>query len=176
MAVVITYLARAVFVALIATLGDYIWFEFGVRHTALNGVIHGAALLLAVGLVIGQQRGEMIRGAVGGILAGVAGALAFYAVARSLGYLGALVAAWVFMWIVLAAVSAWVRKGLPNLGEWMVPGLIAAIGSGIAFYLVSGIWTDPMRGGARNYLWHLAAWTIAWAPGITALTWTRRAT
>jgi hypothetical protein len=171
---VITVLARAVFVALVATLGDYIWFEFGVRHTALNGVIHGAVLLLAVGLVIGQQKGEMIRGAIGGVLAGVAGAMAFYAVSSVTGYLSALIAAWVFMWIVLAAVSAWVRGGLLRLWEWMAPGLIAAVGSGIAFYLVSGIWTDPVRGATRNYLWHLAAWTFAWAPGIIALTWPRR--
>ena len=172
----IAYLARSVFVALVATIGDYVWFEFGVRHTALNGVIHGAVLLLAVGLVLGQQKGELIRGCLGGILAGVVGALAFYAVSSAMGYLGALIAAWVFMWIVLAAVSAWVRGGLLRLWEWIGPGLIAAIGSGAAFYLVSGIWTDPMRGDTRNYLWHLAAWTIAWTPGITALTWSRRTT
>ncbi len=171
-----TSLARPVFVALVATLGDYIWFEFGVRHTAINGVIHGAVLLLAVGMVLGQQRGEIIRGSIGGILAGVAGALAFYAVSNAMGYLGALVAAWVFMWIVLAAVSAWLHGRLLRLGEWIVPGLMAAAGSGVAFYLVSGIWTDPVRGQTRNYLWHLAAWTIAWAPGIIALTWPRRIT
>lgn len=169
----ISYLTRAVFVALVATVGDYVWFEYGVRHTTLNGVIHGAVLLLAVGLALGQQRGELIRGGIGGILAGVAGALVFYAATSALGYLGALLAAWVFMWVVLAAVSAWVRKRLLNLGEWMVPGLLGAIVSGIAFYLVSGIWTDPVRGISRNYLWHLAAWTIAWAPGLTALTWDR---
>ena len=54
----------------------------------------------------------------------MAGALAFYAVSHALGYLGALVAAWVFMWIVLAAVSAWVRGGLLHLYEWMVPGTL----------------------------------------------------
>ena len=172
----ISYLARAVFVAFVATIGDYIWFEFGVRHTAMHGVLHGAALLLAVGLVLGQQTGQWVKGAIGGVLAGVGGALAFYAVARSLGYLGALIAAWVFMWIVLAWVSAWVRGHASNVPRWMVPGLIAAVGSGIAFYLVSGIWTDPVRGEARNYLWHLVAWTIAWAPGIIALTWSRRIT
>jgi len=173
---VITSLARSVFVALIATLGDYIWFEYGIRHTTLNGIIHGAALLMAVGLVIGQTRGELIRGSVGGIFAGVAGALAFYAVAGVMGYLGALIAAWGFMWIVLAMVSAWVRGGLPNVTEWLALGFIAAVGSGFSFYLVSGIWTDPMRGDTRNYLWHLAAWTIAWTPGIIALTWSRRTT
>ena len=49
-------LARIVFVAFVATLGDYVWFEFGVRHTPLHGVLHGAALLLAVGRkVVGEQ-------------------------------------------------------------------------------------------------------------------------
>ena len=168
------HLARVVFVAFVATLGDYIWFEFGVRHTVLHGILHGAALLLAVGLVLGQQTGQWIRGALGGVLAGVAGALAFYAVAGVLGYLGALIAAWVFMWIVLAAVSAWLRNQLSRVSMWIVPGLIAAVASGATFYLVSGIWTD--HPAARNYLWHLAAWTIAWAPGILALTWSRRIT
>ena len=167
----ITYLARVVFVALVATIGDYLWFENNVRHTALHGVVHGAALLLSVGLVLGQQTGQWIRGALGGVFAGVAGALAFYAVVGLMGYLGALIAAWVFMWIVLAAVSAWVRGYLPQVPRWMAPGLVAAIGSGITFYLVSGIWTDHPE--ARNYLWHLVAWTIAWAPGIVALTWSR---
>lgn len=169
----ITNLARTVFVALVATLGDFIWFEYGVRHTTTHGVLHGAALLLAVGLVLGQQTGKLIHGALGGVVSGVAGALAFYAVARPLGYLGALIAAWVFMWIVLAAVSAWLRGHLSDVGRWIVPGLAAAVGSGFAFYLVSGIWTDHPE--SRNYVWHLAAWTIAWAPGIVALTWSRRA-
>lgn len=167
----ISNLARTVFVALVATLGDYVWFEFRVPHTTLNGVIHGATLLLAVGLVLGQQRGELIRGIIGGVLAGVVGALTFYALYRGFGYLGALIAAWIFMWIMLAAVSASVRDELMNPGEWIVPGLIAAIGSGATFYLVSGIWTDQVHGMSRNYLWHLAAWTLAWGPGITALTW-----
>ena len=55
-------LARIVFVAFVATLGDYVWFEFGVRHTPLHGVLHGAALLLAVGLVLGHQRSGVYWG------------------------------------------------------------------------------------------------------------------
>lgn len=165
-------LARPVFVALVATLGDFVWFEFGVRHTTLHGVIHGAVLLLAVGVVLGQHSGALTRGALGGIVAGVAGALAFYAVVGLAGYLGALIVAWVFMWIVLAAVAAWLRGELMVARRWIGPGLVAAVGSGITFYLVSGIWTD--HPDARNYLWHLVAWTIAWAPGITALTWSTR--
>lgn len=167
----VTYLARAVFVALVATIGDFIWFEYGVRHTTLHGVLHGAGLLLAVGLVLGQQTGAWGRGAMGGVAAGVTGALAFYAVVGVAGFLGALVAAWAFMWIMLAAVGAWLRHELAPASRWILPGLVAALTSGAMFYLVSGIWTD--HPDARNYLWHLCAWTIAWAPGLAALTWTR---
>jgi hypothetical protein len=166
------HLARVVFVAFVATLGDYLWFENNVRHTAIHGVLHGAALLLSVGLVLGHQTGKWTQGAIGGVLAGVAGALAFYAVVGVTGYLGALIAAWVFMWIILAAIGAWLRSQLAQVGTWIVPGVVAAVGSGVTFYLVSGIWTDHPE--SRNYLWHLVAWTIAWAPGILALTWTRR--
>lgn len=165
----VLHLARPVFVALVATLGDFIWFEYGVRHTALHGILHGAVLLLAVGLVLGHHAGKLGRGAVGGVAAGVAGALAFYAVDTVAGYLGALIAAWVFMWIVLAAVAAWLRGDLSAVSTWALPGVLAAIGSGLTFYLVSGIWTD--HPDSRNYLWHLVAWTIAWAPGVFALTW-----
>lgn len=166
------HLIRPLVVALVATLGDYIWFEYGVRHTTTAGIVHGAALLLAVGVVLGHAAGAMPRGSLGGIAAGVAGALAYYAVAGPLGYLGALIASWAFMWIVLAAINAWLRGRAGAIGEWLARGAVAAIASGAAFYFVSGIWTDRPDGG-RNYVWHLIAWTIAWAPGLLALTWNR---
>lgn len=158
-------------VALVATIGDFVWFEYGVRHTATAGILHGAVLLLAVGLVLGHAAGRIARGSLGGIAAGVAGALAYYAVAGPLGFLGALIASWVFMWIVLAAINAWLRGRMSRFGEWLVRGAVAAVAGGTAFYLVSGIWTDRPPGDGRNYLWHLVAWTIAWAPGLSALTW-----
>lgn len=166
-------LIRPLVVALVATIGDFIWFEYGVRHTTMAGVVHGAALLLAVGVVLGHAAGATARGSLGGIAAGVAGALAFYAVAGPFGFLGALIASWAFMWVVLAAINAWLRGGISRFGEWLVRGAVAAVASGTAFYLVSGIWTDHAPDGGRNYLWHLIAWTIAWAPGLSALTMTR---
>ncbi len=164
------YLLRPVFVAFVATLGDFIWFEYGVRHTTFHGILHGALLLLAVGVVLGHAAGSLWRGALGGIGAGVAGALGFYAVTGTLGYLGGLIAAWAFMWVVLAWVNAWLVERALVFREWLVRGLIAAVASGAAFYLVSGIWTDRAPADGRNYVWHLAAWTLAWAPGLTALT------
>ncbi len=164
------HLVRALVVALAATIGDFIWFEYGVRHTAMAGVVHGAVLLLAVGLVLGHAAGRVAAGSLGGIVAGVAGAGAFYAVAGSLGYLGGLIAAWAFMWIVLALINAWLYGESARVPAWLMRGVAAAVGSGLTFYLVSGIWTDHTPDGGRNYLWHLIAWTIAWAPGLVALT------
>jgi hypothetical protein len=163
------HLIRALVVALVATIGDFIWFEYGVRHTALAGVLHGAGLLLAVGLVLGHAAGRTAQGSLGGVVAGVAGAGAFYAVVGALGYLGGLIAAWAFMWIVLALINAWLRGQTRQVAGWLMRGAAAAVGSGLTFYLVAGIWTDHPEGG-RNYLWHLIAWTIAWAPGLLALT------
>ncbi len=165
------HIIRPLVVALVATIGDFIWFEYGVRHTTVAGVLHGAGLLLAVGLVLGHAAGATARGSLGGIVAGVAGAAAFYAVAGPLGYLGALIAAWAFMWIVLAAINAWLYGRAAHLSEWLTRGAIAAVASGVAFYFVSGIWTEHSPEGGRNYVWHLVAWTIAWAPGLFALTY-----
>lgn len=164
------HLIRPLIVALVATIADFIWFEYGVRHTTAAGIIHGAGLLLAVGLVLGHAAGAIWRGAPGGILAGVGGALAYYAVPRSFGYVGALLVAWTFMWIVLAAVNAWARNQFRGVNEWMLRGVVAAVASGVAFYFVSGIWTARPPEGGRNYVWHLVAWTIAWAPGLFAMT------
>ena len=39
-----TIVIGIVAVALAATLGDFIWYHFGVRHRALVGILHGAVL------------------------------------------------------------------------------------------------------------------------------------
>lgn len=165
-----SHIVRPLVVALAATIGDFIWFEYGVGHTTMAGVTHGAVLLLVVGLVLGHAAGAIARGSLGGIVAGVMGAGAFYATFGTLGFTGGLMAAWAFMWVVLAAINAWLRGRVGHTGEWIVRGAIAAIASGAAFFLVSGIWTDHATETNRNYVWHLVAWTIAWAPGLMALT------
>jgi hypothetical protein len=47
-------------------------------------------------------------------------------------------------------------------------GAVAAIASGLAFYLISGIWR-PFNPQGLDYLVHFAAWTVAFAPGFAAL-------
>jgi hypothetical protein len=50
----------------------------------------------------------------------------------------------------------------------VVRGLGAAALSGVAFYGISGIWTNPAPGGP-DYLRHFGSWTVAFLPGFAAL-------
>jgi len=156
-------------VAAVATAGDFIWYEYGVRHRMWIGILHGAVLLTAVGGVLGTISGRPIAGLPIGTIAGVAGALAYYLAApvfRS----GAMPLAWTTLWIVLAVLDGrFVRRGGRSLAESLTHGALAAVLSGFTFYLVVGaLWGRAPQGG-RNYLLQFANWVIAWAPGILAI-------
>src|SRR5262245_16449606 len=163
------------FVAAVATLGDSIWYTFGVRHTVVAGLVHGALLLTAVGAVLGAASRHVLKGLPIGALAGLGGATSYYvivAVIHGRTYGAAIPAAWVIMWLILAALDGrWLRA--PQRRTWAAVaarGLAAAVVGGIAFYLVlNTLWGRPPAGG-RNYLVQFVAWAFAWAPGLFALT------
>ena len=155
--------------AAVTTAGDYAWFQFGIRHTWQAGVLHGVILLGTLGAFLGLQSGRPGMGAAGGLVAGALGAAAFYAMAPWLG-VGAMFAAWSLVWIGLAAFDARVLRR--EIGSrWVIRGLVAAIAGGLAFYAVSGVWTQHAEN--PNYGWHFVAWLIAWWPGLAALTFGR---
>ena len=156
--------------AAVTTAGDYAWYKFGIRHTMIAGVIHGIVLLATLGAFLGSLSGRIAAGAAGGLVAGALGALAFYGLARWLG-VGAMFAAWSLVWIGLAAFDARVLRGESG-SRWIIRGLVAAVAGGVAFYAVSGVWTQHAEN--PNYGWHFVAWLIAWWPGLAALTFGRR--
>lgn len=161
-------------VATAATLGDFIWYTVGVRHTMVAGLVHGVLLLGAVGVVLGAAAGRPLKGLPIGALAGLGGALSYYAfivLFDSRTYGTAIPLAWVVMWLLLAALDGrWLRSANPrSWGEIAVRGLLAAGAGGIVFALVQNVlWGRPPAGG-RNYLLQWAAWAVAWAPGLLAL-------
>lgn len=169
-------LAGIVVIAAAATLGDFIWYTVGVRHTMVAGLLHGALLLAVLGAVLGAASGRVVKGLPIGALAGIGGALSYYALVVVMDrrtYGTAIPAAWVIMWLLLAALDGrWLRA--PERRPWMeavIRGLIAAVAGGLAFALVlNTLWGRPPAGG-RNYLLQFAAWAFAWAPGLLALTW-----
>jgi hypothetical protein len=162
-------------VALVATLGDYTWYTIGVRHSIVTGVIHGAVLLTAVGAVLGYDAGRFLKGLPIGALAGIGGALTYYllvAIMDRRTYGTAIPASWVALWFILAVLDGrWLRA--PFRRPWReiaIRGVLAAVLSGVAFYLVMNtLWGRPPATG-RNYFVQFAAWVVAWAPGLLALT------
>ena len=131
------------------------------------GLVHGGLLCLTIGAVLGLPPGRVAAGAVWGLLVGVLAAALFYALAPALRY-GAMLPAWFALWVMLA----FVQRRLDGRGSsWRsaaARGVAAGLGSGAAFYLVSGMWTgwDPRR---IDYLDHFARWAFAFAPGFVAL-------
>lgn len=161
-------------VAAIATVGDWFWYTFDVCSGVTAGVIHGAVLLTAVGGALGATSGRLLRGLPIGTLAGIGGALAYYALIAAFGeraYGAAIPAAWVVTWLLIAVLEG--RWLSPTRRTWLAiagRGTTAAVLSGLTFYFVlDQLWADPPPEG-RNYALQFAAWTAAWAPGLLALT------
>lgn len=163
-------LAGILIVALVSTIGDYVWYEFGVRHRVVVGILHGAVLLMAVGGVVGVAAGRVGTGLPIGALAGVGGAVAYYLIDTVTRGEVAMIAAWAVCWLLLAVGEGrLLQRPHRPWQEVVTRGVLAAILGGLAFYAVVNIlWGRPPAGG-RNYFLQLAAWTVAWAPGILAL-------
>jgi hypothetical protein len=156
-------------VAAVTTAGDYAWFEIGIRHRMIAGVIHGAVLLTTVGAVLGASAGRLMRGLPIGTIAGVGGALTFYALS-GVARIGAMIAAWVMCWLILAVLDGRLLRQPPRgLIAILARGIAAAVLGGAAFSLVlDTVWGHESPAG-RNYLVQFLAWTVAWAPGILSI-------
>jgi hypothetical protein len=167
-------LAGIVAVAAAATLGDFIWYTVGVRHTMLAGITHGALLLTAVGGAIGAASGRLVKGLPLGALAGIGGALSYYVLAALPQPMSevAMTGAWVVMWLLLAMLDArWIRqRDTRSTPSTLQRGMLAAVGSGLVFALLVPFLWGRSAGGERNYPLQFVLWSCAWAPGLLALT------
>jgi hypothetical protein len=136
-------------------------------------------LLTAVGAVLGLDAGRFVRGLPIGALSGVGGALIYYLLVAFFDrrtYGTAIPASWIGMWLIVAVLDGrWLRApARRSWGEIAARGVLAAVVSGIAFYLVlNTLWGRPPATG-KNYFLQFGAWVVAWAPGLLALTMGRR--
>ena len=158
-------LAASVFLGVVATLGDFTWAYWNVRHTTVYGVIHGAVFCLAIGSAIGLRAGRLAPAAVAGPLVGMIAAGVFYMLAPLM-RMGAMFPAWMLLWICFALLQRHLKA--EPMAHAIARGLAAAVLSGAAFYLISGIWTDR-SGAAPNYLRNFLYWTFAFVPGFLSL-------
>jgi hypothetical protein len=75
---------------------------------------------------------------------------------------------WFATWIALGLLNEYLARHEIRIRSSLARGLLAAAGSGLAFYLVSGIWR-PFDPQGWDYLTHFGAWTVAYLPGFAAL-------
>jgi hypothetical protein len=160
-------LLSTVAVAVVATLGDWIWATYLSRHVMAAGLVHGALLCLAMGAVLALPGRRVAAGAAAGVVVGVAAAALFYLLSPMLRY-GAMLPAWFALWMLLAIAHRWFAQAAVPWSEALVRGAIAGAASGAAFYAVSGMWTR-WNPDTINYLDHFARWAFAFAPGFIAL-------
>jgi hypothetical protein len=169
-------------IAALSTAGDFIWATWISSHRAVYGFIHGALLFLAIGLFLGSLAGHAAVGAIAGTCVGALAAGLYYVLAPMFGF-SAMIIAWMAVWLGLAFVygrlnpqriDAGNRHDIRiSLGAVAGRGVIAAIASGLGFYLISGIWR-PFNPQGWDYLTHFGAWTVAYFPGFAGLLLGRR--
>jgi hypothetical protein len=167
-------LVGAAVLAALSTTADFVWANWRVRHLAFYGVLHGVAIFLATGWYLGWLAGRPAAGAIAGIIAGAAGAGSFYAMAPFMGYY-AMFVSWILVWTVLGVINRMLRDNrltggvLVALPPMLFRGVIAALASGAAFYVVSGMWFPFNPSTAADYFEHFGRWTFAFLPGFAAL-------
>lgn len=153
-----------------STVGDWIWARYIPDGAVVPGIVHGVLFFVLLALVLGGSAGSgraTRRLLVTLPLAGLVLAAAFYPLAYAIGYLGALLATWVGMWLALAFLQRWAGWSGEPAGRALLRGLLAAASSGAAFWMVSGMWTAPAA--ETGYALRLVFWTFAFLPGMAAL-------
>jgi hypothetical protein len=169
---VVSTLAGSLGVAAVSTLGDFVWAAGNLRHRPEYGLTHGTVLFLAIGFFLGALARRPAAGAMWGAVLGLVAAGSFYALAPIVGY-SAMFVVWIAMWMALAVVYARLSQRQVGLATVLGRGAAAAVGSGTAFYAISGIWR-PFDPQGWDYAVHFGAWTLAYLPGFAALILTRR--
>lgn len=158
----------AVAIAAVSTVGDYLWANLIPHHRPVYGLTHGTLLFLAVGLYLGARARQPAIGALGGALLGLLAAGGFYVLQPMLGY-AAMFLLYIAVWVGLGVLNGRVlQRGAARIGEVLIRSLVAAVGTGVAFYAISGIWF-PFNPHGWDYAAHFAAWTVAYFPGFAAL-------
>lgn len=160
-------LAASLAIAAVSTLGDFVWATWISEHLVVYGLLHGGLLFLLIGFVFGALAGRPAKGAVSGLLLGVGAAGTFYLLFPLVGYT-AMFLVWVGLWMALAALYGHLAGAGTQAATVAARGAIAAVASGLGFYLISGIWR-PFDPQGLDYLVHFGAWTIAYLPGFAAL-------
>ena len=160
-------LVGAVVTAAVSTLGDYLWANVLPHGQPIYWFAHAIVLFATVGLCLGLPSRKPVAGAVGAAAIGCAATLGFYFLQPLMGY-SAMFVLFVLLWVALGLLAGRVLQRRDSMQTVLVRSAAAAVGSGLGFYAISGIWM-PFNPHGWDYARHFIYWTIAYLPGFAAL-------
>jgi hypothetical protein len=160
-------IGAALLTAAVSTMGDYLWANVLPHHRPVYGLMHGALLFMTVGVCLGAAARKPLAGAIGGASIGFVAAGSFYLLQPFIGY-SALFVLFTGLWVALGLLNGRVLQRRDSMRAALGRGALAAVGSGLGFYAISGIWF-PFNPRGWDYAVHFGYWAIAYLPGFAAL-------
>lgn len=157
----------ALVVAAVSTLGDYLWANVIPHRQIVYWFAHAIVLFATVGMCLGWPTRKPFLGAAGAIGVGCAATIGFYLLRPLIGY-SAIVVLFGALWIALGAFTLAVLQRRRGVGEILTRSALAAVGSGVGFWAISGIWM-PFNPHGWDYAMHFVKWTVAYLPAFAAL-------
>jgi hypothetical protein len=157
----------ALVTAAVSTVGDYLWANVLPHRQPVYWFAHATVLFVTVGVCLGLPSRKPAAGAIGAAAIGWAATAGFYFLQPIIGY-SALFGLFVGLWLGLGLLTGRVLQQRATAGDILVRSSLAAVGSGLAFYAISGIWM-PFNPHGWDYAKHFVYWTFAYLPAFAAL-------
>ena len=153
--------------AAISTAGDYLWANVLPHGRPVYWFAHAIVLFSTVGACLGAPAGKPLSGMIGAVAIGCAATLGFYLLQPLIGY-SALFVLFFGLWLALGALTVRVLHRRRGVRDILIRSSIAAFGSGLGFYAISGIWR-PFDPHGWDYAIHFVSWIVAYLPAYVAL-------
>jgi len=161
-------LISAVVTAAVSTLGDYLWANVLPHGQPVYWFAHAIVLFLTIGACLGLPSRRPVVGAFGAVSIGCLATAGFWILRSLIGYATSMFLLFALMWIALGVLTGRVLQWRDTVGTVLARSALAAVGSGLGFYAISGIWM-PFNPHGLDYVKHFAYWTIAYLPAFAAL-------
>jgi hypothetical protein len=158
----------AVVTAAVSTAGDYLWANVLPHGQPVYWFAHAIVLFLTIGACLGLPSRRPLVGAVGAVAIGCLATAGFWVLRPIAGYAGSMFLLFALLWVALGVLTGRVLQRRDNLGTVLARSALAAVGSGLGFYAISGIWM-PFNPHGLDYVKHFLYWTIAYLPAFAAL-------
>lgn len=155
--------------ALTSAVADAFWAAALPEHRTVYGLVHGGIVLGVLGFVLARLGGARrpALGALAGVLIGVGAAALFYVLYVLVGNV-AIILSWMALWLAFAMLNEALASDSETISRAITRGAVAAVASGLAFWLVSGMWLGPHDPGPL-YVRNVVYWFVAFLPGFAAL-------